>query len=130
MPANPYVSLLDLQWLVAIAAIAWLPLLAIISLLIARATVFSPVDQPKAYGLSCLLGFLALSARGLKMFLPDSSPEAASLSSVPLVRLFQVLAMLCRHCSLSRQSECRFDRFCVESRNDRSYGISALQAVS
>lgn len=90
----------------------------------------APADDQIAIHLIQISVVLALTAGLFEMFLRDLTQRKSMFSRhmshvVPLC-----LAMLCRHCSSRRQSDCRFGRFCVESRNDRSIRMSALQAVS
>lgn len=90
----------------------------------------APVDGQIAIHLIQISVVLALTAGLFEMFFPDFMERKNMFSRHMSHVVLLCLAMLCRHCSSRRQSDCRFGRFCVESRNDRSIRMSALQAVS
>ncbi|QDV30349.1 hypothetical protein Spb1_22790 [Planctopirus ephydatiae] len=133
---KPVVSRYGLQWWSITAAMILLFMLALLFILapwnLSAGKCFpcAPVDDQIAIHLIQISVVLALTAGLFEMFFPDFMERKNMFSRhmshvVPLC-----LAMLCRHCSSRRQSDCRFGRFCVESRNDRSIRMSALQAVS
>ncbi len=133
---KPIVSRCGLQWWSTTVAIILLVKLALLfnmsagNLSVGQGFPCAPVDDQTAIHLIQMSVVLALTAGLFEMFFPNFMKRKNMFSRhmrhvVPLC-----LAMLCRHCSSRRQSDCRFGRFCVESRNDRSYGMSALQAVS
>ncbi len=139
---KPVVSRSGLQWCCGTTAIILLFMLALQLILdpwfilsagnlsAGKGFPCAPADDQIAIPLIQISVVLALTAGLLVMFFRDFMQRKSMFSRhmshvVPLC-----LAMLCRHCSSRRQSDCRFGRFCVESRNDRSSGMSALQAVS
>lgn len=127
---KPIVSRCGLQWWSTTVAIILLVNLSAGNLSVGQGFSCGPVDDQAAIHLIQMSVVLALTAGLFEMLFPDFMKRKNMFSRhmrhvVPLC-----LAMLCRHCSSRRQSDCRFGRFCVESRNDRSIRMSALQAVS